>query len=162
CNDIDTECLVRDYIEHGKEPDFRYVHQEGFACAWVIIRADIDRRRRRNERARQRRRELRVRQQAEREAAEKDARRVARLERKAVATRSSRKKSRAMRAANAVRNRIAGRSITSPRTTVSDNAKASTPSCLAAPRKAEQHLPVKTRFADRFRGPGYDSSRTLH
>lgn len=162
CNDIDTECLVRDYIEHGKEPDFRYAHQEGFACAWVIIRADIDRRRRRNERARERRRELRARQQAEREAAEKDARRVARLERKAVATRSSRKKSRAMRAANAVRNRIAGRSITSPRTTVSDNAKASTPSCPTAPRKTEQHPPVKPRFSDRFRGPGYDSSRTLH
>ena len=88
CDDSYTEQMVRDYIEHGKQPNFHYLDQQGFACAWIIIRADIDRRRRRNERARERRRQLRARLQAEREAAEKDARKAARLERKAASTRS--------------------------------------------------------------------------
>ena len=68
CDDSYTEQMVRDYIEHGKQPNFHYLDQQGFACAWIIIRADIDRRRRRNERARERRRQLRARLQAEREA----------------------------------------------------------------------------------------------
>ena len=42
CDDSYTEQMVRDYIEHGKQPNFHYLDQQGFACAWIIIRADID------------------------------------------------------------------------------------------------------------------------
>lgn len=150
CDDSYTEQMVRDYIEHGKQPNFHYLDQQGFACAWIIIRADIDRRRRRNERARERRRQLRARLQAEREAAEKDARKAARLERKAASTRSSREKSKAMRAAKAARGRIAGR-----------NQAPRVPSCLnpATAAKASRQ-PTRQRFADRFRGPGYKNAAT--
>lgn len=138
------------YIEHGKQPNFHYLDQQGFACAWIIIRADIDRRRRRNERARERRRQLRARLQAEREAAEKDARKAVRLERKAASTRSSREKSKAMRAAKAARDRIAGR-----------NQAPRVPSCLSPATAAKaSRQPTRQRFADRFRGPRYKNAAT--
>lgn len=166
CNDDETEQMVRDYIEHGKEPYFHTIDQQVFACAWIIIRTDIDRRRRRNERARERRRQLRARLQAEREATEKDIRKAERLERKAAATRSAREKSKAMRAAHAVRSRIAGRSVASTCNTVADRGRPlrtsmPMPSCLSGGTQSKvASKPPKQRFSDRFRGPGYKSLST--
>lgn len=174
CEDYETERMVRDYIETGKEPRFHYVDHEGFRCAWVIIRAEIDRRRRRNERARERRRERKAQRAAELEAAEKAAKKARRLARKAAVARSSRERSKLYHAAKEaarvasdasikvnVRRPVTGRGKTAPerrdnvarcvggvpRKGVSrgGTSRAGVPRCPASP---------KSRFSDRFRGPG--------
>ncbi len=99
----DMEWAVRQYIEEGKEPRFTHIGEEGFRCAWIFIRAEIDRRKRRNEQARERRRKRRIQQVAEHEKADRLERKAARLDRKAAMTRSGRKKSCLVRAAKAAR-----------------------------------------------------------
>ena len=143
--------MVRDYIEHGKQPNFHYLDQQG-----ICLCLDYNPRRYRPAAPTQRACPASVAVSSAPvfrpsvRPQRRDARKAARLERKAASTLSSREKSRPCVPPKAARDRIAGR-----------NRAPRVPSCLSPATAAKaSRQPTRQRFADRFRGPGYKNAAT--
>lgn len=147
-----TVQLIRDYIEKGRNVDGEF-SQTNFECAWILIKAQIDARKRRNGREREKRRVRResimaekARLQAIEDArrAEAEARRVAQeeAERAARRERNRMKRERHVDRTNCISR---GMAKAAPR---GGEVKAG---CVAAFSEGNGS---RMRFTDRFRGPG--------
>ena len=140
CNDLHipgVEYQVRRYIETGENVDDLFFGSD-FECAWVLMKAEIDRRKARNERARERRRQRREEIERKKREAEAMAQAAALREREEmrIAEENARIERAGCKKQDASPRRDSG---------VSSRGTGSAPTGVKAP---------KSRFSYRFRGPG--------
>ena len=135
---VEFEKEIRDYIETGKNYD-DYFRDCAFECVWILLKAEIDRRKARNDRARERRRKHREAAEREKREAEEAALAAARREEedRQAALETERRRRAEMR-----RNRNVQRRDSITTITKSTSQPTTTPTGS------------KPVFANRFRGPG--------
>ena len=146
-----VEHLVRKYIETGEDIDGEFIETD-FECAWVLMKAEIDRRKARNERARERRRTRREEAERKKREAEETAPAATAKEQEKPDVHEIKDKPKArMERAEAKLRQAAPRrsSVTTRLNTTPDH---SVPHGQIPP-----HPPIKAKFSERFRGPGLPS-----